>query len=85
MAYVYILQSLKDGNKYIGYTMDLKRRMGEHRKGLVKATRNRLPIVLYGFRKFVSIEEAASWEKKYKRSHGQLQRDIRNGLVTKSK
>ncbi len=85
IAYVYILQSLKDNHNYIGSTTDIKRRVKEHQKGLVKSTKNRLPLILYGFRKFDSIKEAAIWEKKYKRSHGQLLRDIKRGLMAISK
>lgn len=32
--YVYVLESLKDGNRYFGFTSDLKRRVNEHSKGL---------------------------------------------------
>lgn len=31
--YAYILQSLKDGHNYIGYTTDLRVRLEEHQKG----------------------------------------------------
>ncbi len=82
MAYVYILKSLKDNHNYIGSTVNLQKRINQHQGGLVTSTKNRLPVILYGFRKFDLIQEAAVWEKKYKRSHGQLLRDIKNGLIT---
>ena len=31
--YVYVLQSEKDGNFYIGYTRDVKRRVEVHKSG----------------------------------------------------
>lgn len=34
MYYVYVLQSQRGKNLYIGYTGDLKRRMKEHKKDL---------------------------------------------------
>ena len=42
--YVYVLESLKDKNRYIGFTTDLKRRITEHQKGLSFATKPRLPM-----------------------------------------
>ena len=32
--YIYVLESLKDGDKYIGYANNLKKRLEEHKKGL---------------------------------------------------
>ncbi len=31
--YVYVLESVKENNRYIGYTNNLKRRLEEHRTG----------------------------------------------------
>jgi len=47
--YVYVLESLKDKNRYVGFTTDLKRRMEEHRKGLSESTKPRLPMKLIYF------------------------------------
>lgn len=33
--YVYVLESLKDGKRYIGYTGNLKKRLEEHNKGKI--------------------------------------------------
>lgn len=46
MFYVYILHSRKDSNLYVGYTNNLRKRYIEHNKGRVKATKNRVPLVL---------------------------------------
>lgn len=82
MAFVYILLTA-DGTRYTGSTIALERRLREHQSGGVSSTRNKRPLKLLAFRKFSDIEEAALWEKKYKRSHGQLERDIKRGIVTK--
>ena len=46
MFYVYILQSIKDNKLYIGYSLNLKQRMGEHSRGIVTSTKNRRPMIL---------------------------------------
>jgi len=79
---IYILQSLKDGNQYIGSTFNIDRRLSEHNRGKVKSTKRRRPLKLIGIRKFDNIADASLWEKKYKKSHGQLERDIRNKNIT---
>ncbi|HEV7424460.1 MAG TPA: GIY-YIG nuclease family protein [Candidatus Paceibacterota bacterium] len=39
MFYIYILESTKDKNLYIGYTSDLKNRIKEHNQGLNFSTK----------------------------------------------
>ncbi len=46
MHYIYILQSLKDEQFYVGYTIDLKNRIDKHNKGIVSSTKNRVPFKL---------------------------------------
>ncbi|MDO8469414.1 MAG: GIY-YIG nuclease family protein [bacterium] len=46
MFYTYVLQSVHDGKLYIGFCEDLRKRIEEHQKGLVGATKNRLPMRL---------------------------------------
>ncbi len=79
--YVYILKSKKDGKMYIGSTKNLRIRINEHMKGEVKSTKDRRPFKLIGWRQFNVAADAALWEKKYKRSHGQLERDIKNTKI----
>lgn len=78
---VYILISKKDGNRYIGSTINLLERIKQHEKGQVKSTKNRRPLVLYATREFDNITEAVIFEKKYKNSSGQIHRDIRKGKL----
>ncbi|MBM2820834.1 MAG: nuclease [Candidatus Berkelbacteria bacterium] len=81
MAYIYILKSKKDNHLYIGSTINLKNRINEHLGGHVESTRYRRPLELIGWREFQTVIEAALWEGKYKRSHGQLERDIKSGKI----
>lgn len=46
--YVYILKSLKNNSYYIGYALDIGRRLRQHNEGLVKATKYKRPFeVIY--------------------------------------
>jgi putative endonuclease len=47
MFYTYVLKSKKDGELYVGWTNDLKNRFMQHNKGLVTATKYRLPMELF--------------------------------------
>ncbi|MDP3789570.1 MAG: GIY-YIG nuclease family protein, partial [Candidatus Omnitrophota bacterium] len=58
MNYVYILKSKKDNNFYIGSTNDLKRRLDEHNRGLVFATKSRLPFELVYYEAYKSEKDA---------------------------
>ena len=42
--FVYVLESGADGNKYIGFTTNLRKRLEEHKKGLSFATKSRLSL-----------------------------------------
>ena len=44
--YVYILESARDGERYVGLTNDLKRRILEHNQGKSLSTRQRTPFIL---------------------------------------
>jgi len=46
MYYVYVLRSLKDGNFYVGYTHDLRKRVSQHNAGEVISTKWRVPFSL---------------------------------------
>ncbi len=80
MAYVYLLKSLKDLKNYIGSTPDVFARFKLHENGKVESTKYRRPLKLIGYRETESLGEARVIEHKYKRSHGALERDIKNGF-----
>lgn len=68
--YVYILESLKDFKRYIGYTNNLKRRLEEHKKGLSFATKLRLPLRLIYFEGCLNQEDAKRRERYLKTTQG---------------
>ena len=70
MFIVYILKSLKDNKRYIGFTEDIERRIQEHNNGLVKSTKNRRPFALIHSESFEVKQEALNKEKFYKTGKG---------------
>lgn len=70
MFFVYILESAKDGKRYIGYTANLKRRLNEHQSGLSHATKYRLPLKLIYFEACLNKEDAERREKYFKTTGG---------------
>jgi putative endonuclease len=68
--YVYVLLSKKDGNFYIGFTDDLKKRLDEHNKGRVPSTRNRTPLILIYYEACLNQNDAIRREKKLKTTWG---------------
>ena len=76
--YVYVLKSEKDGNHYVGYTEDLKKRIELHNAGKVQSTKNRLPLKLVYFEGCLNQHDATKREKYLKTSWGK--RYIKNKL-----
>jgi len=67
---VYILQSLKDHNFYIGSSSDLKQRLTDHFHGKVKSTSFRRPFKLIFCEFFLSKKDALRREKYFKTTAG---------------
>jgi len=78
MYYVYILLSERDQKRYIGFTQDLERRIVEHNSGLVKSTKNRIPLKLIYFERFENKVEAMKREKFFKSGKG---REFLNNIL----
>ena len=70
MYYVYILKSLKDGKLYIGRTSTLQKRLSRHKNGLVKATKNRRPLIIVFYEAFRNKGDAIRREKYFKTTKG---------------
>lgn len=68
--YVYALESLKDNNRYTGYTNNLKRRLKEHEKGLSFSTQFRLPFKLIYFEGCLNVKDAKRRERYLKTTQG---------------
>ncbi len=67
---VYVLENLKDGKRYIGYTKNLKNRIEEHKKGLSFSTKPRLSMKLIYFEGCLSQEDAKRRENYLKGTQG---------------
>jgi putative endonuclease len=70
MYYVYILESLKNGKLYKGFTNDLKRRIEEHKRGKSIFTKNNGPWVLVYYEAFKNKIDAQNEEKFLKSGKG---------------
>ncbi|MBS3946272.1 MAG: GIY-YIG nuclease family protein [Melioribacter sp.] len=70
MFTVYILRSLKDNKRYIGFTDNLDRRVSEHNSGRVTSTKNRRPLILIYTEQFEGKNEAMKREKFFKSHQG---------------
>ena len=78
MFYVYVLQSLKDMQFYVGCTNNVEKRLKEHNSGLVKSTNNRRPLKLIYTEICLNKQDAIHREKYLKTSWGK--RYIKNRL-----
>ena len=77
-AYVYVLQSKKDGKFYTGCTEDLRKRLSEHASGKGGYTRNNGPYTLIYYEVSRSLDDAYDRERYLKSGMGK--RYIRNRL-----
>ena len=68
--YVYVLESKKDGKRYIGYTNNLKKRIEEHKKGQSFSTKPRLPFKLIYFEGYLNKRDATGRERFLKSGSG---------------
>ncbi|MBI3952586.1 MAG: GIY-YIG nuclease family protein [Candidatus Doudnabacteria bacterium] len=69
--YVYILESLSDGKRYIGFTANLRRRLVEHERGLNFSTKFRRPFKLIYFEACLSEKDAKRREHYLKSTQAQ--------------
>ena len=87
MWYVYVIESLKNGIWYKGYTDDLKQRFDEHnRKSGGKTTRNNGPFKLIYYEAYLEKTDAAKTEKFYKTGYGrEILKDKLENYIKKKK
>jgi len=78
MHYVYVLRSLKDGRLYTGSTGDLRRRLDEHNKRQVEATKHMAPFEVVYYEACQSKYDALRREKYLKTIYGK--RYLKNRL-----
>lgn len=79
MFYIYVLQSIKNGNLYTGYTADLKKRFREHNEGRVKSTSYRRPLELIYYEAYKEEEMARKRERLLKsgKAHMELRKRLK--------
>jgi len=68
--YVYVLESIKDSNRYIGYTENLRKRIKEHNEGKSFSTKCRRPLKLIYFEGCIDKEDAKRREGYLKMTQG---------------
>jgi predicted GIY-YIG superfamily endonuclease len=82
MFYTYVLQSMTEpGQRYVGHTADLRKRLAEHNAGACAHTSKFLPWKLKVYVAFDSIGQAQRFEKYLKSGSGRAfaQRHFWNG------
>ena len=87
MFYVYVIESVKSYNLYVGFTKDLKNRLEEHNRGLNFSTRSYKPWQLIHYEMYINEEDARRREKYLKTSQGSrlLKRMLKEYFYEKSR
>lgn len=88
MYYVYLIQSIKTEELYIGSTNNLRKRIQEHNQGLSFATKFKIPWRLIYYEAYFSEKDARLREKRlkyYGKALSQLKRRIGYSLFQASK
>ncbi len=70
MQYVYVLQSMKDYDLYVGCTKDLKARFKLHNAKKVSSTAKRTPFVLIYYEAYLNSRDAYNREIFMKTQYG---------------
>lgn len=83
MYYVYLLFSLKDKQLYTGFSFDLKKRIYNHNKGFVKATKHRRPLKLIYYESYCERLDAKRREIYLKGGKGKTELKIQLNEVLK--
>ncbi len=68
--YVYVLESMKDNKRYIGYAPNLRQRLEAHEKGKSLATAPRRPFKLVYFEGCTNLKDARRREHYLKGTQG---------------
>ena len=82
MYYVYVLQSRKDRNLYIGCSDNLRDRFKSHNAGRVKSTKSRRPFDLIYYEAYKDKKDATKREYELKASQQReiLKKRLKNSL-----
>ena len=84
MWYVYVLRGARDGQFYVGSTIDVQRRMAEHLAGRNRSTARRRPVKLIYFEAHLSKSDAIRREGYFKTTKGKvtLRQMLRDALTS---
>lgn len=82
MWVVYVLQSLRDGNLYIGCTENLQQRINYHNKGYVQSTKHRAPLKIIYTENYSDKYQAFNRERYYKSAKGK--KEIKEKILNRS-
>ena len=74
MYYVYIIESVVDGDYYKGFTINYQRRLKQHNEGKSEFTKTKSPWKLVFVQQFESKTEALIHERKLKKCNKQYLR-----------
>jgi len=82
--YTYVLLSLNDGEYYVGYTNNLRKRLEEHNSGKNFSTKPRRPLRLIYFEACLNEDDAKQRERYFKSTIGRryLSKRLRNWRKT---
>ncbi|MEK7598363.1 MAG: GIY-YIG nuclease family protein [Patescibacteria group bacterium] len=85
MFYVYVLESLKNGDLYFGYAHDLKKRFLKHNRGLNQSTRPYLPWKIIYYEACLNEKDAKRRERYLKTTQGRrlMKRRLKEYLYNK--
>ena len=78
MGYIYVLQSLKDKQFYVGYSNNLKKRVKDHNEEKVSSTKFRRLLKLVYYEACLNQQDTTKREKYLKTAWGK--RYIKNRL-----
>lgn len=82
MAFVYILKG-SVGKYYIGSTLDIERRLREHKSGQTHSTKRMGDLDLIFTQKYSSLDEAQSIERKLKKlkRRDYIEKIVKEGFI----
>ena len=69
MFFVYVIESLSDGSRYIGYSKDPQKRLAEHNRGKTKSMKSKIPYRVVNIESFDSKTDARKREIQLKKSY----------------
>jgi len=82
MYFLYVLKSKKNGDYYIGYSSNIKKRIKEHNLKKVKSTKAYIPCKLVYSEAYSDKIDAITREKQLKKNH-KAKQDLLNQIRSK--